>query len=195
MARSNYFLVIVFLSLGICAAVYTQNNNNATTRFLATWSVDESYHKIICVVTEADSAGYKIRKVIFYQDSVQRVKIIEVYEEISSIIAVFPVRDVSPNLITIWEGGSAYEVIVFSYLKGKIRKTLDVGTRSFPELIYDNKDSEIPSIMITDYDWRKNKKSGEPDLVPVFATIYSWTGSKYSRSPKVAWAKRFSVVK
>jgi hypothetical protein len=37
------------------------------------------------------------------------------------------------NLVTIWSGGSAYHVHVWTYESGTIREALDVGTRFMPE--------------------------------------------------------------
>ncbi len=189
--------IITFIFIFICNSIsFSQKISSETIKYLVTWDVEEeSDKKIICTVTESDSANYRIKKISFYRGSVQDENILAMFNEDDFIVAIFPLKDVSSNLMTIWEGGSAYKIRVYSYFNGKIQKTLEETSRLYPELFFDNRDFGTPSIVITDTQLKKTRSAGKFEQQPTMSVIYKWNGTKFLKSKKVVWEKRFTLGK
>jgi hypothetical protein len=196
MKKINFIVTIIYIISAFSSFTYSQIFERANIKYLVTWDADEYLdNPIICTISESDSIGYKIRSIIFYKDSINKTNIISIFNEEGTIIAAFPLKDVSSNLMTIWETGSAYRVVIYTYIQGKIIKSLEEGTQSYPELFYENKNSSMLSIVITDSDWRMNKSSGKSEKVPITAKIYKWFDGKFHKSNNIAWENRFILKK
>ncbi|MGE5621121.1 MAG: hypothetical protein ACM3U0_00975 [archaeon] len=167
--------------------------NAGSMRFLVPWVNNKI--TVQCVVEEVDSAGYKLNNLAFYSDSIKSNYLLFSQRDRNYPIALFPLRDNSGNLMTIWESGVTYRFRVFSFRNDKIEIVLEGYSQSYPELFYENKTSEDLSILITNVDLVKNKKSKEREMLPVSATLYRWKDNKYISIPNIPWAKRFSSGK
>lgn len=196
-----YLTILSAVILNGCTAPVKQTEGNAppkleasgSLRFLVPWVNDKL--TVQCVIEEVDSAGYKMNNIAFYKDSVKSSNLLFSQRDRNYPIAIFPLKDNSGNLMTIWESGVTYRFKVFNFNQDKIESVLEGYSQSYPELFYENKTSENLSILITTVDLVKNKKTKEKEMLPVSATLYRWKNEKYMSVPNIPWAKRFSSGK
>jgi hypothetical protein len=190
MKNFKHLCIFLIFLIGSNQFLLGQQDNSTTIKYLATWIVNDTIESpVVAIVSESDSAGCKIRKIAFYRESVDRQNLITVMNEMGNIVAMFPLKDASQNLMTIWTNGSAYEVVVFSFLDEKIYLTLDVGTRSYPELFYENSQTSELSIAISNCEL--NDKPDGTAWIPTTESIYTWSGKRYVKSNEITWDKRF----
>ncbi|MCU7494044.1 MAG: hypothetical protein HF314_07120 [Ignavibacteria bacterium] len=197
-----YFVFSASLVLNGCSAPLKQAEDHSVLKagttsgkisFLVPWVNNQT--TIQCVVEEVDSAGYKLNNISFYTDSIKNSYLIFSQRGRNFPIAVFPMRDNSGNLMTIWESGVTYNFRVYNFSNGRVSNVLEGYSQSYPELFYENKVSEDLSILITNVDLVKNRKTKEKEILPVSATLYRWKNNKYISVPNIPWNKRFSSGK
>ncbi|MGE5430173.1 MAG: hypothetical protein ACM3QX_03815 [Syntrophomonadaceae bacterium] len=196
-----YFIILSAVILNGCQSPVKQAGDRTgfrpetagSLRFLVPWVNDKS--TIQCVVEEVDSAGYKLNNLALYKDSIKSSYLLLSQRERNYPIAIFPLKDNSGNLMTIWESGVSYRFKVYNFSNDKVESVLEGYSQSYPELFYENKTSENLSILITSVDLVKNRKTKEKELLPVSATLYRWKNDKYMSVPNIPWAKRFSSGK
>lgn len=162
-------------------------------RFLGTWANGKTVLRYS--VEDIDSAGYKLRNMSFYTDSVSAESRLLSFNDADYPIAIMPLKDDSGNLLTIWMSGVSYRVRIFSFYDNNVNKVLDIPSKSYPELFYENKETGDLSILTVNTDWVKNKKTKEREEQPVSATLYRLKGRQYISVPNISWTKRFSPVK
>lgn len=165
----------------------------ASLRFLVPWVNGKV--TVQCLVEEIDSAGYKLNNIAFYSDSIKNDHLLFSQHTHNYPIAIFPLKDNSGNLMSIWESGVTYSFRVFNFNGDKVVSVLEGSSGSYPELFYENKTSENLSILITNVDLVKNRKTKEREMMPVSATLYRWKNDNYMSVPNIPWAKRFSSGK
>jgi hypothetical protein len=103
-------------------------------------------------------------------------------------IGMWPTKDENGDLVTLWEGPTAYHLEIIGFLNGKLEKLLSVGASIPPEIVYLSETNEKPCILITDTLGR-----GEPDKWRT--SIYRWNGKTYKLTRSVAYRSRFSMPK
>lgn len=201
MKNIKYFLIILVTVLYGCSGSYNQPGNSGAglpqksgnIKFLVPWGNGQT--TVLCVVEEIDSSGYRLRNLSFFSDSISQSSKLYSHNDPDYPVAVLPLKDNAGNLLTIWQSGVAYHFKVYSFRDGNVTSVLESGSGSYPELFYEKKESEDLSILVTNTDLVKNKKTREKDLLPVSATLYRWNGSKYISIPNIAWTKRFNPAK
>lgn len=195
------FIIFSAVIASGCNAPVKQNEGSSgskletsgSLKFLAPWVNDKV--TVQCVIEEVDSAGYKMNNLAFYKDSVKSSYLLFSQRDRNYPIAIFPLKDNSGNLMTIWESGVTYRFKVYNFNNDKVESVLEGYSQSYPELFYENKTSENLSILITSVDLVKNRKTKEKELLPVSATLYRWKNDKYTSVPNIPWTKRFSSGK
>jgi len=202
MKRLIYILFAAVVFLGGCAgntAYYqapvtniTKPSTSGKIRILAPW--EKNRMSIQCAAIETDSAGYKLQSIVFYQDSISRSSIIYAVANKDYPVAILPLRDDAGNLLTVWDDSREYKIRMYGMDDGKITLLFEDESRTFPELIYDKKEMENISILITNTGLVKNKKSKSKDELPVTASLYRWKDGQYTKV-SLPWAKRFSSGK
>jgi hypothetical protein len=173
----KFFIISVF----ICSLAYCQNTDD---KFLVHWSSNEM--EILCSVKEDQSHSMILS---FYKDTLEKNNILFFYNSGGdSPISLFQDKDDSGNFITVWQSGSAYHIVVFGVINGKIEKALDTGAKCFPEFVF-NKNNDY-NIIISEHQWLVDRKTNDKALVPQSAYIYKWNGVKYIKSDKTKWSQR-----
>jgi hypothetical protein len=139
--------------------------------------------------------GYKLQSIVFYQDSISSSSILFTASKKDYPVAIYPLRDEAGNLLTIWDNSRGYKIRMYGAVDGKISQLFEDDSKTFPELIFEKKEMENFSIVITNTDLVKNKKTKSKDELPVTASIYRWKDGQYVKSAAVPWTKRFSAGK
>ncbi|MGE5683324.1 MAG: hypothetical protein ACM34K_20880 [Bacillota bacterium] len=197
----KYLVIIAISFLAGCSASTQQSSTmqNAPAlpagniRFLVPWGNGKI--TVQSVVEEVDSAGYKLRNLSFYRDSVKSSSQIFSQRSRDYAVALIPLRDNAGNMLVIWQSGVAYRFSIYSYQNDQIVNVLEAASQTYPELFYEKKDSEHLSILVTNVDLVNNKKTKSKDLMPVNATLYRWKDGQYVSFPNIPWPKRFNPVK
>jgi hypothetical protein len=202
MKRLKHILIASVVFLGGCAGNTTYYQSpvtnvakTATTgkiRILTPW--EKNRMSIQCAAIETDSAGYKLQSIVFYQDSISRSSVIYAAPNKDYPVAILPLRDDAGNLLTVWDDSREYKIRMYGMVDGKITLLFEDESRTFPELIFEKKEMENMSILITNTGLVKNKKTKSKDELPVTAALYRWKDGEYTKS-SVPWAKRFSSGK
>jgi hypothetical protein len=93
-------------------------------------------------------------------------------------IAIWPLGE---RVLTLWESGSAFLVVVYGYEHGHIKKVLEERPKGIPELTFCEDGRE--RIVLT-HDDEKSAK----------AEVYVWSkgGGKYAKPVEVPWKTRLS---
>ncbi|HEX2869326.1 MAG TPA: hypothetical protein VHO03_19945 [Ignavibacteriales bacterium] len=195
-----FAVILLAAYLQGCTAPVKESANSApkfeapaNLRFLVPWVNGKI--TLQCVIEEIDSAGYKLNNIAFYRDSIKSPYMLFSQHTQNYPIAIFPLKDNSGNLMTIWESGVTYNFRVFNFNGDKVQSVLEGYSQTYPELFYENKTSENLSILITNVDLVKNRRTKEKEMMPVSATLYRWKNDKYMRVPNIPWARRFSSGK
>jgi hypothetical protein len=178
------FLCLATITFFIFVNTFPQTKDSAI--FKVQWNNTQG--NISCIVNEREKDGYILRTLNFYLDKIETQNVISTYETIDYPIALIPLSDESNVLLAIYQSGSAYHIYAFSYIGNKIEQVLETGSRCFPELVYNSKGCY--NIIVTDHEWGINKETKGKDLLPKYATIYKWNGTRYLISKKVNWSQR-----
>lgn len=89
------------------------------------------------------------------------------------------------RLVTIWETGSAFRMVIYQYISNKIISLIEDGSRSYPEILFDSKNNE--AIIISDWNWINQKLEKDK------SRIYKWNGQKYIKK-EVKWEDRLKSI-
>ncbi len=103
-------------------------------------------------------------------------------------LSMFPIGDKNALLVTVWVGGSAYHVRVFTWKDNKPNCVLDDGSKTFPEFAFDVTGSKNIFFFLSD-------APGGPDDPANWTTkCYRWDDSKMVFVKKVPASTRFRVL-
>jgi hypothetical protein len=201
MKNIKYILFVAIFVLGGCAASTQRPPQGGALppqvkgdlRLLIPWGNGQTV--IQTVIEEIDSAGYKLRNLAFYKDSLKENDRLFSLNSRDYPVGIIPLKDNSGNLLIIWMSGVAYHFSVYAFRDGNVESVLEVNSDIYPELFYEKKGSEDLSILVTNMDLVKNKKTKEKNVQPVSATLYRWKDGQYVSVPNIPWAKRFSSGK
>jgi len=186
----------IIISLVLCHPLFSQNIKNGKDKIIADvlWKVDDSSSNLRCVIIEKDSAGDIVKTFKFYNDNLD--SLIYSFEQDIYPLAVYPLNDGSDNLIIISNTVTSTIFSVYSYIKGKIVKVLQSGSKyGPPELVYENKGNGSYSIIVTNIGWAP-KRNGKGEMeIAESADIYRWKNGKYIEIPNVPWSKRLNWKK
>jgi len=139
---------------------------------------------------DAKLSGRKL--VIYKRQNSGFLKSFEYDAALDHFVGMFPLGDVSNTLATIWTGGSAYHLRVFSLSTGKISLALESGSHNFPEFAdLDNDGKE--EILISEGAFVIDARDGKVLSRPEKTDVYKWDGETYVLTKTVPWKSRFCV--
>src|SRR6266496_5444373 len=100
---------------------------------------------LTCLVREPE------RELTVHRQTERRISEIFRFKSDVRLISMYPLWDSSGDLMTVWQGGSAYHFNVFCYSGSKVRLVLEAGSKSPPEIITAiNSRDQKPYILATD---------------------------------------------
>ncbi len=108
-------------------------------------------------------------------------------------IGFFPMADCSDLLVTLWMGGSAYQVAVFAYQGKKVEQVLEIGCRALPEFAELNGLMPL-EIIAPKFEWVVDQSSGKRARFATKADIYAWDGRQFAVVEERAWLSRFKPL-
>lgn len=195
------FILAASIALSSCAPSLQQSSQpgrngsglNGNVKFLVPWGNGKV--TVQSLIEEIDSAGYRLRNLAFYRDSIKESSLLFSQTSRDYAVVLMPLKDNAGNMMVIWQSGVAYHFSIYSFNDDKITKVLEASSPMYPELIYEKKDSENLSILVTNVDLVNNRKTKEKNIQPVSATLYRWDGTQYKSVPNISWTKRFSSAK
>jgi hypothetical protein len=188
-------MLILFLII-LINSIYSQSIKirNNEVRSSAYWLMDSDGIVVHCVVFEANQDSLPMRRVEFYNENYDSTLYSCKIE--GGTLAVYPLNDGSDNLIIIYGTGDAIAFSVFSYSNGKIKNILTRSSKyGPPELIYENKDQNYFSIVVTNMEWVPKKNGYGDNIVPKSASIFRWEKNRYIETPNIPWSKRLNWKK
>jgi len=160
------------------------------SRLVATndWSLNDRTY--LCVVTQlleqTNSLGN--RRLEFYERAKDKLQLKYSFETGDWFLSVYPLKDVDGNLMTIWGGGSAYHIVIFSEIGEDVKIVLRTGSYFMPEIADVDNDGEYELIVSEG----KNIISVDHKqiVLPESATVLKWVGKRYTRIWAGPWADR-----
>lgn len=158
---------------------------------LAPWRVAGREGHLFCRVSERNVRGddnLPPRDLAIYSKEGTKVTKIFNFETPDSLLNVYALGDYNARLFTTWVGGSAYSLRVWAFIDGQVKQVLEVGTRTPPELLYDDHGDE--SVLITD----PAMESGQWSAAGGTTVVFKWDGKKYQRIGTVPWNKRLQCL-
>ena len=186
------FMVIIVIGHFRCWAQEIKSEtlcdiiNKESVLTIHQWDVDD--RKILCIVTshskKIDNEAIPFERLSFYEKTTDSLTKIDSVDEMG-FSGIYPLYD--GNLMSIWAGGSAYHVKVFSAVdKGKIKVVLEEGVKSMPE-VADRDNDGIPEILFSSGStFSKNSRTIEPESTK----IYRWENNAYKLIKTVPWKSR-----
>ena len=195
--KKTLFLATFFLIselFGVSGFLYAANQENYIEQDKATlmssvWMPDEKT-TLVCKISQSQSMSFAELTIIDFDHKTGRSKFSTAPGD--SPLSLFVTSDLHPKLVTVWTTGSAYVIRVYAYNNGEIVEVLSAGSRMMPEFVYA---TTIPlkndqQIVISNSEWRQNKKSGTVELKAVSADIYEWNGRTYLVRKNIPWGHR-----
>lgn len=149
--------------------------------FFCPWDVDnEALFSIVLKAPPASSENLPTRTLVVYKGIDSSFEELINIETPDSPTAIFQSGS-SGNLITLWEGGSAYHIRVLAFAELRVKEVLYSGAEWMPEIVQRKDGSE--AILL------RKRMQGVP-----MAEVYVWHGTKYKYHGALPWDKRFEVV-
>ncbi|PYT62222.1 MAG: hypothetical protein DMG35_08050 [Acidobacteria bacterium] len=199
MPRHKYLVWVLFilmLGIGLRAA---QHNDGATLLSLIgrdhvlgliPWSASGT--DLICAFTKPAhrslhrDSDQVTNMSVYRQSGTKLAKVFEIREG-DSFLSAHPLQEDGRFLVT-WVTGSAYHFQIFAYADGAVRKVLDTGSRSTPEVLFDDNGSEL--VLFDDMEmvrgeWRSSAGN---------TRVFKWNGREYERIGTVPWARRLQCL-
>lgn len=140
---------------------------------------------MVTVTQEEKEDSLPVRKMSFFKGKGKLfVKRYE-YETVDSYCTSYTTLD-RDRLFSIWAGGSAYRLIIFSAKENEIQPVLVTSWKEEPEFVNLFGDAELEIVVPTDWTPEDGAKTAE---------IYSWNGKNYFLSKALPWERRFSAEK
>jgi hypothetical protein len=148
--------------------------------------------KILCIVTKhtkkIDNAIIKFERVNFYKKTKNKLYKIHEFEEMG-FFGIYPLYD--GNLMTIWVGGSAFHINVFTITnKGKITIALKEGTKTMPEIVDIDEDGIFEILLSSGSVFLKDSNKVYPETT----RIYKWDGKAYKLMKTITWKSRLDFL-
>jgi hypothetical protein len=104
-----------------------------------------------------------------------------------SFIGMYPIGDENALFVTVWSGGSAYHVLVFTWKDDKPYCVLESGSKAFPEILFDTQ--------LGDTFFFLNDCPGGPDDPANWITRrYRWHNKKMIPLKTVPAKTRFQIL-
>ncbi len=155
------------------------------------WKVDQD--DLICVLRESldlQSPGEKDRELIVFRKTGDTLAEVFRFKSELMLISMYPHWDRGGDLITVWQGGSAYHFYVFNYSNRKVRVVLESGSKSPPEIF-----GSIRSPLSKPYILATDTMGYPADSKKWKTKVYKWNGHEYSLSETVQYARRLTKLK
>jgi hypothetical protein len=142
---------------------------------------------VICEVHEQRSSSDElpIRELSFIDSHGRHITAIQTADR---FLSMYPIGDKNALFVTVWVGGSAYHVRVFTWKDNKPYCILDDGSKTFPEIIFDVTQSGDTFFFLND------APSGTDNLTNWITRCYRWDDNKMILVKKVPANVRFGVL-
>ena len=105
-----------------------------------------------------------------------------------SFLSMYPLGEGGALLVTVWSGGSAYHVRVFTWENGKLYCVLDDGSKTFPEIVFDVTKSYDTFFFLNDC------PGGPDDPANWITRCYRWHNKKMIPLKTVPAKTRFQIL-
>ena len=150
----------------------------------APWRVSGKEGHLVCKVSQKETSS-SIRELTIY--GADGAKLLT-FETPDSLASMYQIGDYNGRFVTLWMGGSAYHLRLWSFVDGRVKSVLDQGAKLPPELVYDDQGKE--SVLITD----PVIENGKWTAAKGTTTVFKWNGESYGKVGTVPWARRFQCV-
>jgi len=152
----------------------------------ALWDTGAADEPILTCVVEKDRIlGHQLR---ILRGSTE----LFVLGEGDSFLGMFPTSESGGHLVTLWATGSAYKTLVLQSEPGGIRVVLDVGSRQFPEIVYEDV-NDPPVFLITHHHWVV--REGGREFVPETTQVFKFANGAYRAVARLPWLQRFQAIR
>jgi hypothetical protein len=173
----------LFLICCFCSVSAGQTNN-----LIAHVSWPRSDTAVICEVHElfpTNSNDLPTRELSFIDSHGKRTIAIKTPD---SFLSMYPIGDEDALFMTVWVGGSAYHISVFTWKDNQPNCVLESGSKTFPEIVFDVTKSSNTFFFLNDC-------PGGPNNPANWITIcYRWDGKKMILLKKVPAKIRFKIL-
>ncbi len=143
---------------------------------------------VVCEVREQRpiSSGELPTRELSFVDS--RGKRLTAIQTADRFLAMYPINDENGLFVTVWVGGSAYHISVFTWKDNKPKCVLESGSKAFPEIIFDVTKSGDTFFLLND------APGGMDDSANWITRCYRWDGKKMILVKKIPASTRFGVL-
>ncbi len=169
----------LFLTLICCSCSTVKERTNSQVL----WPIHNS--TVVCEVHEQSSApdDLQTRELLFTDSYGNHITAIRTPD---SFLSMYPISDESDLFVTVWVGGSAYHIRVFTWKDNKPYCVLDDGSKNFPEIVFDAGNTFF---FLSD-------APGGPDNPTNWKTkCYQWNGETMAFIKEVSSGLRFEDLK
>jgi hypothetical protein len=159
-----------------------------TNSQIARVSWPQTKGNIVCEVRErraSSSDKLPTRELSFIDSHEKQTMVLQTPDR---FLAMYPLSDIDSLFVTVWVGGSAYHVNVFTWKDNKPECVLENGSKTFPETVFDITKTGDSFFLLSDC------PGGPDDPANWITKCYRWNGSKMTLVKEVPATARFKLL-
>ena len=187
-----FFICVIIFNVIINPGYAFSYSNRSKIVAQITWNQYD--YDIHCVIEEIKrpfkEGGFnRFQRIVFYKDSISASSLLFISDTVDNVKTLMQEGEYG-NLFIISNNGNSFNLKIFSFIKGKIKKVFDEGSKVYPDLFYDSPTKLTYSIFLID-NWDFRKIKGVLYKIPLDGNVFRWDGKQYKKTGHKIWKDRF----